>query len=221
MSQVATQINSSRDALSYHGWGLWWRWVVAMTLGELVGFTVPSIVGGVAAGLKIEGVAFVICVVIGGMGEGAVLGFAQWLALRLAVPKIHWREWVLPTTLAAGVAWIIGMVPGTFVDFEKTDRTILIVGGILLGILFVLSMGGAQWFALRHYVPRAWWWIAANAIAWPVGVMMPFVTLGIIPDDSSVPVMIVAGVIGGVLMGIVVGAITGAAFVHLTQTKNQ
>lgn len=221
MSQVVTQINSSSDSLTHRGWMLWWRWVVAMTLGELVGFTVPSIVGGVAAGLKLEGVAFMLCVVIAGMGEGAVLGFAQWLALRLAITKMQWREWVLPTALAAGLAWVIGMVPGTFVDFEKIDRTILIVGGATLGILFVLSMGGAQWFALRHYVPRAWWWILANAIAWPVGVMMPFVTLGIIPDDSSVPVMIVAGVVGGVLMGIVVGAITGVALVQLTQTKNQ
>ncbi|MEK7323711.1 MAG: hypothetical protein AAB217_00475, partial [Chloroflexota bacterium] len=208
-----------RQARRYEGWNLWWRWVLAMTGGELVGFAVPAIVGAVVAGLNLPQIALMVSVVLAGIGEGAVLGTAQWLALRRSIEKMRWQEWVAPTALAAGFAWVIGMTPSTFVDFSTTAPAVLVSGGIVLGILFVLSMGGAQWLVLRRYVPRAGWWIAANAIAWPAGVAMPFITLGLIPDDASVPVMIVAGIVGGVLMGIVVGAITGVALVRLLRTS--
>jgi hypothetical protein len=193
--------------------------VAVLVGGELIGFAVPSVVGAVAAGLRLSEIAFMICVVLAGAGEGAVLGTAQWLVLRLAIPQMRWREWATPTALAALAAWIIGMAPSTFVDFEKTDPAVLIAGGIVLGSLFVLSMGGAQWWALRRYMPRAGWWVAANAVAWPAGVAMPFITLGVIPDDSSVIVMIVAGILGGILMGVVVGIITGLALVWLLRTS--
>jgi hypothetical protein len=107
------------------------------------------------------------------------------------------------------------MVPSTFVDFSTIEPVTLIVGESALGILFLLSMGGAQWLALRRYVRRAGWWIAANAVAWPIGVAMPFITIGIIPDDSPVALMITAEIVGGVLMGVVVGAITGVVLVWL------
>lgn len=218
MSHTAAFPTQTQPTHRREGWVLWQRWVLAVTIGELAGFAVPSVVGGAATALGLEGIAFAICVVLAGMGEGAALGAAQWLALRRPFPQMGWREWVLPTALAALLAWIIGMVPSTFVDFSTIEPATLIAGGSVLGILFLLTMGGAQWLTLRRYVPHAWWWIVANAVAWPAGVAMPFVTLGVIPDDSPAALMIAAGIVGGVLMGVVVGAITGFALIRLVKT---
>ncbi|HKZ70799.1 MAG TPA: hypothetical protein VJ020_12005 [Anaerolineales bacterium] len=222
MSSVAAQTDSVTSPTIHQreGWELWWRWVLAVTAGELVSFAVPSVVGAMAMGFGFSNLAFLVCIVLAGVGEGAILGSAQWLALRLAIPQMRWHEWTLPTALAAMLAWIIGMTPSTFVDFETVTPATLIVGGGALGILFLLSMGGAQWLALRRYAPRAGWWVLANAVAWPVGVAMPFITLGLVPDGASAAVMIVAGVVGGVLMGIVVGALTGLALVWLLRASH-
>jgi hypothetical protein len=222
MSHVVIQAGPSDappQAYRYEGWGLWWRWVLAVVGGELIGFAVPSVVGAVAAGLGLSEVAFMLCVVLAGLVEGAMLGTAQWLILRHAITQMRWREWAWPTAFAALLAWIIGMTPSTFVDVANTHPAMLIAGAVGLGSLFVLSMGGAQWLALRRYVPHAGWWVAANAVAWPLAVAMPFISLGLLPDGASVAMMIVAGLIGGVLMGVVVGAITGVALVWLLRRK--
>ncbi|HLF67746.1 MAG TPA: hypothetical protein VI503_00270 [Gaiellaceae bacterium] len=65
---------------------LWRRWLVAVTLGELVGFAIPSIAGGIAWTLDAPAGAQYLVLVAAGAGEGAVLGLAQWLALRKRLP---------------------------------------------------------------------------------------------------------------------------------------
>ena len=67
-------------------------------------------------------------------------------------------------------------------------------------------------------MPRAGEWIVANALAWSLGVAMPFITLFLVPDGSPVWTFAVAGVLGGVLMGLVVGAVTGLFLVRLLQS---
>ena len=55
----------------------------------------------------------------------------------------------------------------------------------------------------------------ASAVAWPLGVAVPFIGLTAIPDGSPVIVIVGTGILCGMLMGVVVGAVTGAAFVWL------
>ncbi len=80
---------------------------------------------------------------------------------------------------------------------------------------FLLSMGGAQWLVVRHHVTHAGWWIAANAVAWPIGVTVPVVGMTLIPDGAAAASMAAVGVLSGLLMGLIVGALTGVAFVFL------
>ena len=62
-------------------------------------------------------------------------------------------------------------------------------------------------------------WVLANAIAWPLGVAVPFVGLALVPDGSPAAVWAAVGIVSGVLMGAVVGAITGIALVWLLRTR--
>ena len=55
----------------------------------------------------------------------------------------------------------------------------------------------------------------ANAVAWPLGVAVPFAALAMVPEGASVMAWVTVGVASGFLMGVVVGAITGIALVWL------
>jgi hypothetical protein len=154
-----------------------------------------------------------------GMGEGATLGFAQWLVLRRAIPALPREQWVWATALAAALAWLIGMLPSTIEDIGALNRMFLVVGVAILGTLFICSIGGAQWVVLRRYTPRAGWWVLANAIAWPAGVAVPFVGLSLLPDGTEPITMLKVGILCGMLMGLVVGAITGAVLIRLLKAE--
>lgn len=208
---------------------LWLWWVVATAVGELVGFAVPAIIGpaaawamrgmvGTSAAITVVGVA-----VLAGSGEGAILGFAQGLILRRYIQNMAQWKWVLATAVAAALAWAIGMLPSTLqdvanIDITKVNLIIFISAAVLLGIVFLLSIGFAQWLVLRRHVGKAGWWILANAIAWPVGVTVPAIGLSLVPDGSPMVVWIIVGIVSGALMGIVVGAITGTWLVWLLRT---
>jgi hypothetical protein len=72
--------------------GLWWQWILANALGELVGLGATFAIGfglfsdlsdtpGVGAALLSAGL-----MTTTGVLEGGVVGFAQWLVLRKAIP---------------------------------------------------------------------------------------------------------------------------------------
>ena len=150
-----------------------------------------------------------------GAVEGAAVGTAQWLVLRRYLRGLTRGAWVLATVLAAMWAYALAMIPFQLVDPSTLDAAVLVIVGLTLGILFVLSIGGAQWLVLRRHAPNSGWWILANAIAWPLGVAAPFITMALVPDPAPLTATIAAGIAGGLLMGLVVGALTGIALVWL------
>jgi hypothetical protein len=67
-------------------WAFWRRWTLFTGAGELIGFAAPAL--AMAAGTigswpdSIQ----VVAALLAGVVEGAVLGVAQWLALRPSLP---------------------------------------------------------------------------------------------------------------------------------------
>ena len=93
--------------------------------------------------------------VAGGLIAGAVIGTAQWLALRSVVPWL----WIAATSLgmAAGLA-----VGAAAVDYG-IDRGDLVIMGAITG----LGVGGLQALVLaRERIPGSAWWAAINPLAW-------------------------------------------------------
>jgi hypothetical protein len=200
------------------GQGIWLRWTIAVALGELVGFAIPALAGAIAMALILPDTAVTVAVVVAGVGEGAVLGLFQWLALRHSLP-VSGRAWIGATALAAGVAWVLGMALSALAQQDTLGIFPLIALATLLGVVFLLSMGGAQWVVLRHYVAHAGWWVVANAVAWPLGVAVPVVGMALVPDGASATIIAIVGVLCGLLMGVVVGAITGGVLARLLSTN--
>lgn len=188
---------------------LWFSWTLATTVGELIGFAIPTIVALTAVALKINDIVILPLMVVAGMGEGACFSFAQWLVLKRYIKNIE-KQWILYTAIAAGIAWAIGMLPSTIGERSLyLPKPLLAVIGLAIAAVFLLSIGYAQWLVLRKHVHKAGWWITANAIAWPLGVAMTFVPISLVPDNSPMMLWVMAGIVGGIMMGVTVGAITG------------
>ena len=127
-----------------------WLWPVAI----LVGFPV----GGYIADLIVDGVDSVGAALAGGLIVGAIIGAAEWFALR---QRISWL-WIPATT----VGMAVGLVAGAALVDYGIDRGDLAVMGAVTG----LAVGVLQALVLaRHRIPGAFWWAVANPPAWALG----------------------------------------------------
>ena len=191
------------------------RWVMATTCGELAGFAIPAIVGAAAASADIGEGASMAVLVLAGVGEGTVLGWAQSRMLRRELPELRTGSWIRATAAGAAVAWAIGMLPSTLGRQLLALWPPLLVGlGVVAGVVLVATIGFAQWLVLRRHVDGSGSWVVANALAWVAGLAVVFAAIGIAPGDS--PVLIAAfGVLGGLAMGLTVALVTGLFLVRL------
>jgi hypothetical protein len=191
------------------------RWVVATTCGELAGFTIPAIVGATATSAGVGQRASLVLLVLAGVGEGAILGWAQSRMLRRELPELRTGDWIRATAAGAGVAWTIGMLPSTLGgQLLGLWPPLLVALGLLAGIALLTTIGFAQWLVLRRHVHPSGVWVVANALAWIVGLVVVFTAIGVAPGDS--PVLIATfGVVGGLGMGLAVALVTGLFLVRL------
>jgi hypothetical protein len=191
------------------------RWVAATTCGELAGFVIPAIVGATAASADIGQTASMAVLVLAGVGEGTVLGWAQSRVLRRELPELRTGSWIRATAAGAAVAWTIGMLPSTLGRQLLELWPPLLVGlGVLAGVVLLASIGFAQWLVLRRHVDSSGVWVVANALGWVAGLAVVFAATGIAPGNS--PVVIAAfGVAGGFGMALAVALVTGLFLVRL------
>jgi len=127
-----------------------WLWPVSILV------SLP--IGGYIADLVVDGVDSVGAALVGGLIVGAVIGAAEWFALR------RWVSWVwIPATI---VGMAVGLVAGAVLVDYGIDRADLALMGAVNG----LAVGVMQALVLaRHRIPGALWWAVANPPAWALG----------------------------------------------------
>lgn len=109
---------------------------------------------------------------LAGAISGAVIGAAQWLALRRFGID---AKWIAAT--AVGLAVGLGLGFAIF-DYGNTVGDMWIVGAAS-----GLGIGLAQWWLLHGVAgTSAWIWIPASAIAWALGWTVT-TAIGVDPDD--------------------------------------
>ena len=232
MAGIATRHRGQAE--TPHDWSLWRRWVLANTAGEVVGLGGTAALGaalilglGMTAGVVAALAAAGVMIFAGTLLEGVVVGTAQWLALRGTLPALPRRSWVGATALGAGVAWTLGMVPSTALSLgaeERADdvaepRALVVYGlAVLMGLVLGPILGLPQWRILRRHLPRAGWWIAANAVAWAAGMPVIFAGMDVVAASGG-PERFVAAVITLAIAGAIVGAIHGLALVRLLRMR--
>jgi hypothetical protein len=205
---------------------LWRNWTIATALGEVFGFAVPALVGLTALWLFGEAesvgpaVAFYLLLLLAGIGEGAMLGTAQWVVLRRMLPPLTARDWIGATAIAAGGAWALGLLPSTVDAAVSLPPAAQIGAWVVIAPIMLCAIGVGQWFVLRQHLDRAGRWIPANVVAWLLGLPVTFIVPALVPDDSPAAVWIAAFVGAGLLMGAIVGAVTGRTLVQLLETRS-
>jgi hypothetical protein len=127
-----------------------WLWPVAI----LVSFPI----GGLIADLVVDGVDSVGAALTAGLIAGAIIGAAEWFALR------QWVSWLwIPATI---VGMAVGLVAGAaLVDYgiDRSDLALMgAVNGAAVGVMQALVLA-------RHRIPGAFWWAVANPPAWALG----------------------------------------------------
>lgn len=201
---------------------VWLRWTAAFTLGELVGFGGIPVLGAAVAlwltsGLEPAARSLVLygVAVLGGLGEGAVLGWFQARVLCRLLPRLDSRQWILATAIAASFAWALGMLAPTLDDVIGLTVPAQIAIWIPAGIVILLSIGAAQALVLRQLVDGASIWIAANVLGWLAGLPWTFALPAALPEHAPAYVWVTTFVLSGILMGATAGAITGIALVRI------
>jgi hypothetical protein len=203
------------------GGKLWRRWTATVTAGEALGFAAPAAVGATLTALNGPWTVLVPVTLTAGAVEGAVLGFAQALVLRRAIPAIATRAWIAATMAGALCAWTVGLVPMLAGDgLADLPPTVQVGLGAGLGSVLLVSMGAFQWRVLRRTVPGAGLWVPATATAWLLG-LAAFAGVSSPLWREGQPAALVAaiGVAAGCVMAATAAAVTGAALVRLTAPR--
>ncbi len=235
MAQAITNDERARRHIQLR-WGLWREWTGANALAETVGLG-ATVLMGVLVFAQLEprigpALSALVGVALGAVVEGGIVGTAQWLVLRAPLGGLRWRRWAIATALGAGIAWAIGMTvngvmamtsaeSGGGAEAQGPEGLTLYALAAGLGLVAGAVLAAPQWWVLRGYVPRAGWWIPANACAWAVGMVSVFWGTSFIPT-SGMTVSVALILIGCVILaGTVVGAIHGLALIWLLRERDR
>ena len=202
-------------APTLRGSHLTWAWFLTVTAAEALGFAVPAVAGALLADAP-EAVVLAV-VPLAGAVEGALLGGGQALVLRRALPGLPVRRWIAMTSLAAVVAYLVGLLPSAAVEvWSGWPPMVAVVVAVVLSIVLLGSIGTAQWTILRCFVTRAQRWIVATAAAWLAGLAVFLIfTMPLWQPGRPISFTVGVGVIGGLLMAATTAALTGLALRRL------
>jgi hypothetical protein len=190
------------------------RWVLVVTLGEAVGFTVPAAVSVAVTGASWGPLPTLVAIVLAGTVEGAMLGAAQADCLyRWRVLPVR-RWWIVATSVGAAVAWSLGMLPSTF-DLRWTAATAVVAG--VGGLMLLTSLPLAQYFVLRDHAKRAALWIPINIAAWLLGIAWTLAPSPVVDESTPAGALILIYGIAGLCMAATVAIVTGVGMIRLLQ----
>lgn len=198
-----------------NGRDVWTRWIAWTTAAEVGGFVAPGVVG-VSTSSR-AGAAQLLPLVAAGMVEGAALGAGQAHVLRDVLAGLRVRAFVVATSVAAGVAYAVAMVPAAWHGwFADLPVPLLILLAAVGGGVLIASIGTGQWLVLREVLPRSASWVLTTALAWLAGLG---VFLGVATpwwhEGQSAVAAVLVGIVAAILMALTVAVVTGAALVRL------
>ncbi len=214
------------DKQFYINWILANGWAEALGLGTtfVLGVQLSSEVSDLSSQRTVIGVD-IASIVLGIVLEGVIVGVAQGRVLNRRFPRIRLKTWIIATSVGAGLAWLIGMIPATVMSLLEaggSDPEIQEPGAVLqlllavgLGSITGPILGFAQWRALRQYISKSTSWLWANAIAWAIGMPVIFSGMDFVPWSGS-DAEIALSIYGVCLVaGLVVGAVHGLFMLRL------
>lgn len=115
-----------------------------------------------------------------------------------------WFQWFLASIFGYGIGAAIGNAIAVSMPPPACADLWCILPGLDLTLLVVvpgLAGGFMQWLILRRYIAKAGWWILANALGFPIALLIA-VGAGMSLGGDSLAAPILMGVVFGALSGI-------------------
>jgi len=172
-----------------------WRWAIGWlavsTLCYGAGFPLGFALGGT--------------LLWGWVVAGIGLGVLQWVLLIHLLPRPGWFA------LSGGAGLVLGVGGGFLVASSVLQSWGLAPAFGAIGALVGLSVGVAQWLALRQQTAKGIWWIPANILGYTGGLLAGWQVPEIFPFASTV----IFGPEFGITIGFTVGAITGITLLFI------
>ncbi len=156
--------------------------------------------------------------------EGVILGGLQSIGVRMFVPDVSVRRWVLATILVGFLGWAIGTFIPMFVMTEapaaaSSEPSSEFQGAILFaasfGLLIGAVFGAAQSYALPRGNGRRLAWTIANGIGWAVALPAIYGAAQIAAGYPGWSARIAIWAVGGSAAGILLGIVTGIALLQM------
>ncbi|WP_280408053.1 hypothetical protein [Nocardia brasiliensis] len=217
--QAAHNLPSTGATEPKHG-GLWRRWCMSVTLGELFGFAAPALAGALVRDAAPATAA--LALLAAGALEGTVLGWFQARVLHTVIPGLRRADWILATALGALLAWTIGVIPVVAGEgLGSWPPAVVIPAATIGGVVILLSIGGTQWLVMRRHIHHAGQWIRANAAAWLVALLVfTAITTPLWQPGQSTALVALIGLFGGLLMALTMAAVSGAFLVRILRSNS-
>lgn len=189
------------------------RWVIGVSIAEMLGFLLPASVGALTAIAGVEGAAQFLLLVLAGCGEGLILGYGQSRMMPLAVSR--WR-FAGKTALGAGLAWLCIM---SAMMLMQTGRPAMIPLFVALMLIGLFSIGVAQWTELRRKSDKAKQWVLWTALAWIVALPLSFAPSPLVDERTPLSSLVVLWGCSGLMMAYVMATITWTGAKRLTEAN--
>jgi len=198
----------------------WYPWILNYSFGELLGIGAAATIGRLLfAGFSDTALSqavflFPLILVIAGTLEGLIIGYVQWKSLSGLVINFRPRGWIIATTFAAIIGWLMILPPSiVFISFLSSLKLIdnyysLLYAGAA-GVAFGGIIGFAQFFIIRKFYDKAYVWILANAIGWMLSFIIVYVALLTFSYTPSVIYNFIIIILSCGLSGLLQGIVTG------------
>lgn len=195
------------------------RWIIAVTLGETLGFTIAAVVGGTLASASAPAALAYPVMIAAGAVEGACLGAGQAAGFGKPAP-VRLTTWIVATAFGAAAAWAIGLLPSTITGFTL-DNSLAVVLTALGAITLLASIPVLQWVVLRRSIRPASLWIPANMAGWAVGILWTLAPSPFIDEFTPFSAILATFAIAGMLMAVTVATVTGIAAWRVVRSARQ
>jgi hypothetical protein len=186
-------VTAIRQPLARTDWSLALGWILATTLGWVVGFAICEALKSFLESLSADGAVI-----------GISIGISQWFVLRRRIDRAAW--WI--------PASIVGFAIGKFGADAVVQAETGIGGVVLSGFAIGIAAGFAQWVVLVRHVSRAELWVVASALGWAVG----WTVINTVDETIGGPT--VAAYVIGAAGAAAAGVITGMALVWLLRSPS-
>ncbi len=213
---------------------LWLRWVIANSLGEMIGLGLTFAVGiglisnlGEQNSVLIIVTAFLVAALSGAI-EATIVSLSQWWAMHPWFPSISRKTWWSATLAGALVAYVMGYLPSTVMSLAEQSaesqvnpsvpaQWVVLLLAAMLGLAGGAVLSFAQWLTMRGKLRGSSIWIPANMLAWMAGMPLIFWSIDVAQGIDNFLLIILFVAVMLLVTGALVGAIHGFFLIQLAR----